>query len=263
MHWILQNNLFNEKAYQELLTTLVRFELPFSIHKVIPFIGELVPPPELDTDNVICMGSYSLRHVSKENNWYPGVFDLEPFDFRVQLNHWKSHMLNHDSDVTTFEDCVFRDGLMFARPIHDSKVFAGKVMDREEFVAWQDRVMKLNLDDGSGLNNNTLVQVCDCKKIYSEHRFWVVKGEVITGSTYKIGDRVQYTTIRDPQYEDFVNDRIKEWEPLDAFVIDVADTPDGLKIVEINTLNSCGFYSCDMQRLVMGLEKAFNKPKSK
>lgn len=38
MHWVLQNNLFNEDAYGVLLETLVRFGIPHSIHKVIPFI---------------------------------------------------------------------------------------------------------------------------------------------------------------------------------------------------------------------------------
>lgn len=32
MHWILQNNLFNEDAYQVLLDTLARFDIPHSIH---------------------------------------------------------------------------------------------------------------------------------------------------------------------------------------------------------------------------------------
>lgn len=38
------------------------------------------------------------------------------------------------------------------------------------------------------------------------------------------------------------------------FVIDVCDTPDGLRIVEINTINCAGFYAGDIQRLVAALE---------
>ena len=43
MHWILQNNIFNEAAFDTLVATLERFNIPYSIHKVIPFIGELEP----------------------------------------------------------------------------------------------------------------------------------------------------------------------------------------------------------------------------
>ena len=63
--------------------------------------------------------------------------------------------------------------------------------------------------------------------------------------------------------------RIAEWQPHDAFVIDVAevpnlhalrhnlDEPHWLKVVEINTLNSSGFYACNIPKLVMALETAF------
>lgn len=63
MHWILQDNLFHDPKYQELLDTLIRLNLPYSIHKVVPFVGELIPEPVAPA-NTICMGSYSLRHAS-------------------------------------------------------------------------------------------------------------------------------------------------------------------------------------------------------
>lgn len=259
MHWILQNNLFNEAAYQVLLDTLRRLELPHSIHKVVPFIGELVPPPELDTTNVICMGSYSLRHAAKAHGWTPGVFDLEPFDFRVQLEKWGEHMLNSDSVVAPFGEVEMRCDLAFIRPIEDSKVFAGKVFEREDFEEWQRKVVVLEEDYGTSLTKNTLVQVCEPKKIYVEIRFWVVKGDIISASIYKRGDKVIYSDEVPSCYFDYVQERIAEWQPHDAFVIDVADTPYGMKIVEINTLNSSGFYACDIQKLVMALETSFSK----
>jgi hypothetical protein len=260
MHWILQNNLFNEDAYHVLLDTLVRFNIPHSIHKVIPFIGELTPEVELDTSNVICMGSYSLRHSAKKFGWTPGVFDLEPMDFREQLARWGEHMLNYDSVISRFEDAdLSTKNPHFVRPIHDSKVFAGRVYEYDEFWHWKRNVCVLNLDYGDSLNNDTLVQVVPPKNIFSEHRFWVVKGEIVTSSTYKLGHKVIYQPLpTDSIFEVYVKERISEWQPHDAFVIDVCDTEDGLKIVEINTLNSCGFYACDMQKLVMALENSFS-----
>lgn len=262
MHWILQNNLFNEDAYQTLLDTLERFGIRYSIHKVVPFVGELVPDPELDTKNVICMGSYSMRHAAKKSEWNPGVFDLEPFDFRVQLEHWGELMLNHDSVVSRFQDADFTDrDPHFVRPIHDSKVFAGRVYDYDEFWEWKRKVCVLEHDYGDSLTKDTLIQVCRPKEIYSEHRFWVVKGWIVTCSTYKIGDRVIYKPENevDDRFKEFVEGCVGPWQPHDAFVIDVADTPDGIKIVEINTLNSAGFYAADMQKLVMALEDNFDE----
>jgi len=259
MHWILQDNLFNEAAYQVLLDTLKKFNISHSIHKVIPFIGEITPPIELNTDNVICMGSYSLRHAAKKANWYPGVFDLEPFDFTKQLEKWGNHMLNHDAVVCRFEDAhILSDA--FIRPIHDSKVFAGGVFSKEEFWDWKRKVCVLEHDYGNSLTKDTLIQVGNPKKIYSEHRFWVVKGKIVTSSTYKLGHTVIYQSLpSDSIFQQYAEERIKEWQPHDAFVIDVADTADGLKIVEINTLNSCGFYAADIQKLVIALEESFTK----
>lgn len=40
-------------------------------------------------------------------------------------------------------------------------------------------------------------------------------------------------------------------------MIDVCDTEEGMKIVELNTLNAAGFYAADVQKLVLALEEAF------
>ena len=259
MHWILQNNLFHEEAYQTLLDTLERLDLPYSVHKVIPFIGELTPEPNIGHTNVICMGSYSMRHYSKKARWTPGVFDLEPFTFNLQREKWGEHMLNFDSHVFAFKDAFFDEELAFVRPIEDSKVFAGAIFEREDFKDWQRKVCVLEEDYGNSLTKDTLVQVTRPKEIFSEYRFWVVHGEIVCASLYKRGSRVIYSDQVDEVYFQFVRDRIAEWRPHAAFVIDVCDTPDYIKIVEINTLNSCGLYAANIPKLVMALEEGFSR----
>ncbi len=272
MHWILQSNLFNEAAYQVLLETLERFKIPHSIHKVVPFIGQLVPEPELDTKNVMCMGAYSLRHAARVNGWNPGVFDLEPFDFTQQLAKWGDLMLNADSKVLPFKDVIFPEGedLMFMRPIHDSKVFAGKVFERQEFLDWQRGVCVLQEDYGDSLTGSTMVQICKPKQIYAEYRFWVVRGQLVTWSLYKRGDRVIYSSDVDMHVKRFAHDVARcgditmsmfpdpANQPHLAYVLDVCETPDGMRIVETNTLNSAGLYAADIPALVHALENAFN-----
>ncbi len=189
MHWILQSNLFNETAYGVLLDTLEKFGLPHSVHRVVPFVGEIDPPVAPETQNVVCMGSYSLRHAARTYGWTPGVFDLGPYDFTVQLEHWGGHMLNADSRVSAFKDAVVGKAA-FVRPIHDSKAFAGKVFDPDEFNEWQGKVCALGAGDRSSLNRDTLVQVCPVKPIYNEYRFWIVRGEIVCASLYKQGDSV-------------------------------------------------------------------------
>jgi hypothetical protein len=258
MHWVLQNNLYNEASYVSLIETLDRAELPYSIHKIIPFIGEIEPDIDINNVPVICMGAYSMRHVAKRKGWYPGVFDLEPFSFDIQLAHWEDNMLNADSKVTKFKDVDFYADEMFMRPIHDSKVFAGKVFTQDEFDLWRRNVVVLGDDYGDSLNADTLVQTCSIKEIYKEFRCFVVKGKIVTASLYKEGDRVRYSSVVDEAALSYAQEMVDMWQPHEAFVIDVCATSDGYKIVEINTLNSSGMYAIDVPKLVFALEDAFN-----
>ncbi|MFA5490287.1 MAG: ATP-grasp domain-containing protein [Candidimonas sp.] len=257
MHWILQENIFSEDGYNRLIETLERFSISHSVHKVIPFIGDLEPEPKIDHKNVICMGSYSMRHYAKRHQYNPGVFDLEPFDFTVQRSHWGDHMLNFDSEIVQFQNIRLSEP-KFIRPIEDSKVFAGSLFDPEEMQNWIQSVVELGEDYGTSLMPETLVQVCSPKTIYAEYRFWIIRGEIITASLYRRGNIVRYSSEVDDRFHLFVNDMIKMWQPHDAFVIDVCDTDDGIKIVEINTLNSAGFYAADIQKLVFSMEESFN-----
>lgn len=257
MHWVLQNNIFNEHGFNAMVNTLQRFNIPFSEHKVVPFVGRIEPDihPE---GNVVCMGSYSMRHLARKRGWTPGVWDLGPYHFLVQLDHWNHHMLNHDATVVEFQHAKIPQPVAFVRPIEDSKVFAGGVFDKENFEHWQHRICELNEHpNGTTLASDTLVQVCRLREIWSEYRFWVVHGKIVTSSLYKMGKTVRYENGAPEGITEFVQDRIAEWEPHEAFVIDAADTPEGYKVVEINTLNSSGYYAADIQKLVMTLEEAF------
>ena len=263
MHWILQGNMFFEKGYQDLIDVLDRFSIPYSEHKVIPFVGELEPFPDLDTDNVICMGSYSMRHIAKKHKWNPGVIDLFDQNFLVQKEHWGDLMLNYDSEVLPFKDVKLTED-KFMRPIDDSKYFAGRVFSPEEFHDWQHKVCVLEEDFGDSLTGDTLVQVCSHKEIYAEYRFWIVDRKIATASLYKRGSRVTYASLIERDIEMFAAGIVTamppfRWVPADAFVLDLCKTPDGIKIVEINTINSAGFYAADMQKLVMALEGFYNE----
>jgi hypothetical protein len=257
VHWILQNNLYNESGYDKAIEVFEEFQISYSIHKVVPFSGELIP--EINPEGkVICLGSYSMRHVAKAKKWSPGVFDLEPMTFIEQMKHWGQHMLNADSVVCPFKDAVIED-VAFMRPIEDSKCFAGALFTATELIEWQKSIVHLREDFGATMNEDTMVQICSVKQIYAEYRYWIVDGQIATKSRYKLGDKVNYSNQVDQRFDEFVNALITPsgacyWSPHEAYCLDVCDTPNGIKIVEINTLNSAGFYAADMQKLILSLE---------
>jgi hypothetical protein len=258
MHWILQNDIFSETGWATLVETLARFDIPHSLHKVVPFVGELIPPPAIGHQNAVCFGSYSMRHAARRYQWTPGVFDLDAQDFKQQLKHWGAHMLNAHSEVCQFKDARFAADRLFVRPTNDTKYFAGQVFERDDFLRWQNAVCALDLTDNSSLTPETEIQLAPPVAIHAEYRYWVVKGEIVTRSLYKRGRRVIYSSEVDPRVDDYVMARLAQWMPHETFVIDVCDTEDGMKIVEINTLNAAGFYAADVQRLVLKLQDAYD-----
>jgi ATP-grasp domain, R2K clade family 3 len=264
MYWIIQDICHIESKWAQLKNALTRFDIPHSSHKVIPFVGDLVDPPDIGHKNVICMGAYSMRHYARAHQYNPGVFDLEPFDFTVQLKHWGDNMLNASCCVTTMKDApnVITDDVFFIRPVLDSKSFAGQIMDKDEFMKWQKSIVDLSDDYGDTVGPDTVIQIAKPVKIFSEYRFFVVGGKIATASMYKLGSRVIYRNIDNSSYDShfaFAYEMICTFNPLGTMCIDIAETADGFKIVEINTLNSSGFYDADMQKLVIALEEAYSK----
>lgn len=259
MRWVIQTNIFAEEGYEELLAALDRLELQKTLVKVVPFVGDLevvdgaLPPDHADA---IVMGSYSLAKAAVQRSWRPGAF-LENLDFQVQRIAWGDRMLNADSRVFAIKCVSPQPQPFFIRPVFDTKSFTGYVSDWPSFTEWRDRIVALPAEDNPTITPDTLVQVCTKKEIWSETRTWIVNGRIVTASGYKVGTIKRYTRPNevDQRITDFAEECAGIWCPNKAFVLDVADTPDGLKIVEINNLNSAGWYKADLQRLIFSLEE--------
>lgn len=285
MHWVIQTNIFSEEGFEALLDALDRLGIyryldsradpgrSYCLVKVVPFSGELsvvdgTLPPE--GAKVIVMGSYSLARVAKQHGWTPGAF-LDNLDFEIQREHWGERMLNHNASITTFDQVQFQQEPFFIRPVHDTKAFTGMVIDWGYYQGWYDSLRRLPendpVNDPIGINAMTMktpVLTCSKKEIYSETRCWMVAQQigghrVVTASQYKIGTLKRYEEVRGSYFD---NDLIKfaencaaKWSPNDAYVMDIADTPSGFKIVEVNNLNSAGWYKGDLQKLVHALEE--------
>lgn len=277
MYWVIQNDIYNEEGYDLLLGTLDRLNIQHSVHKVVPFTGDLDPDPVVpDGSRVIVMGSYSLARHAVRRGWIPGAF-LDNLDFEIQHKHWGDRMLNADAKIYPFAQVPFQEYPFFIRPASDSKAFTGYVSDWADYTKWRDTLMRLPetadpVNDPLGINLLTVdtpVMVCSKKEIYNETRCWIVNGfprimvghhltghRVVTCSGYKVGTIKRFTPPEavDERIVRFATGCAATWSPNDAYVMDVADTPNGLKITEVNNLNSAGFYKGDMNKLVMALE---------
>lgn len=261
MHWILQHNYRWDAGTKELIDILKRTDIPHSIHKVIPFVGEIEPDISPD-GKVIVIGAYSLRRVAKRKGWVPGSFDLGDITFQQHHAQWGDEMLNADAIVTTFGEATELDlpHTFFARPVHDTKLFAGTVFDKDEFIEWHTKFTNLGADhQHMDLTPETEIIISTPKNIMNEYRCWVVDRKVVTASLYKRSGRVIYSNVVDQYVLDYAQSIVNRWSPLDCYVLDIATLEDGLKVIETNTLNAAGFYAANMSKLVQSLEEYAEK----
>ena len=252
MHWIIQDNLYREEGVTALVETLDKFEIPYDIVKVVPFSREMIPDVN-PTGLVMVCGSIALSKIAISRGWLPGSFWNENHDYQIWKQHYGDHLLNADSKVSRFADVEKIWNSFFIRPCHDTKSFSGMVATWEAFKEWQYRVIELK-DTYTTLDADTLVSYGPEKDIWAEYRFFVIDGKIVDASLYKRGSRVVYDAAVDADTRTFAQQMIDIWCPARGFVIDVALTDDGYKVVEINGLNSSGFYAIDVQKLVEAIE---------
>jgi len=252
MYWVLQENLFNEYGYTQLLETLNKYDIPHTEVKIVPFIHDIIPDINPEGLVMVC-GATSMTKIANRKNWFPGSFHNEDFTYEKWKENWGTELLNYEAIVCRFDEVAHHWDEFFIRPCEDTKSFSGTVMEWEEFYEWQPKVVGIN-EDLSPLQADTMVMMSPLKTIYTESRFFVVDGKVITGSIYKVGNTVRSSDIIDDDLWNYTQSMVDIWQPARAFVLDVALTPDGFKIIEVNNLNSAGYYKCDIQKIVLAIE---------
>jgi len=255
MYYIIQENLFQERHYDMLIDSMRKYDLPHQIVKQVPFTREIIFKP-FEAESVFCFGSVKMARIASDYNWKPGSFLNANHDYRVYSEFYKDNMLNYDSKVLKFGDEFVPPGyLFFARPCEDTKTFTGQVFTKEswdEFVQWH-----LTNGHTTTLNKDTAIQISSVKEIQREIRSWIVKGEVVTASQYRIGRRTVYQNCTEPYILDYIKEMVKVYQLADAFVMDVAMIDDKLKIVECGCINCAGFYEADLNKLIGKLEDSF------
>jgi hypothetical protein len=262
MYWIIQEDLWHEAAqFAALLTALDRQGVAHAVVKVVPSSDELLPEPQIPVgEHVYVCGAITMQRIARTRGWVPGAFMNESFDFEVWREHYGSDLLNADALVGKIESLVLPTSAawdaVFVRPVQDSKEFDGQPMERSTFEAWrQGRSGAGPALTGGALHPRGQIVVASAKSILSEYRFFVVDRQIVTGSIYRLGGRATFQAhVIDEGIMAFAQQIVIRWQPATAFVLDVALTPDGPKVVEINCINSAGFYRCDVAKLVAALE---------
>lgn len=233
--------------------------MAYSWHKIVPFVGDLTPPPEIaDPNAVVLFGAYTMWKYAQAKGLKPGVFRIAPF---VHQTARHPYLLNGaDALFLTLSDIPERlpdDGTdWFLRPVADSKEQPGTVKSAAEIRALAQRVLAIDPSDipRGSLRPDTELMLTPPARIEREWRIWAVEDRIVTYSLYKEGARVTYRHEIDPDAMAFV-ERLVAVNPDDApaYVIDICRTSEGLRMLETNCINAAGFYEADLEKLVRAI----------
>jgi hypothetical protein len=250
MHWVIQKNLFKPGNYSLLVDALDRIGAPHTAVSISNGTLELVPDVVVE-GRVYACGALKLAQIARDKGWQPGSFFNENFSFDRWLPALGNELLNAVFEQGTLAEVAVPPGqAFFIRPAEDNKAFDGAVMDAETLRDWRGDAAKRHLQQID-------VIVSPLRTIYREYRLFVVDRQVVTGSVYKVAGRPQLSPEVEPYVLDYARDVIARWTPAASFVIDIALTDDGLKIIEFNNINCSGFYASDVARYVQAMEACY------
>lgn len=105
------------------------------------------------------------------------------------------------------------------------------------------------------LNPDSLIVCAPPVEILAEYRTWFVDGKLVASSQYKYGARILHSADVSQDVLDFAQTMVNIWQPERAFVLDICRTDEGLRILEVNTINAAGFYAADVFAIWKAIEQ--------
>jgi hypothetical protein len=139
----------------------------------------------------------------------------------------------------------FKTDSLFVRPDTGGKVFAGRVIGKAESAFDLDTINRL-----SGVWPDTMVLVAKGKVITAEYRFFIVAGEVITGSMYMSNGEPCVSPIVNADCMAVARKVAASSFQIDnAYCCDVGIVDGEAKVIELNSFSAAGLYACDAKKL--------------
>ncbi len=271
MIWLIQDAHRRYDEVEKEANALENLNYNFTGYGLIPFTHQVtgIDVVDLNEKVIIRGGTKILDLIVADNfeiegatetqriNFSNGIFyDAEKFDqaYYTSLN---LPLLNSNATIHNVADILHTkfDKPAFIKPSNDRKSFTAQFVDVGQTLEESIKSSMYQL----GYENETCVLSFDIANIKRECRFFVVN-EVVTGSHYRINNVTICKVISpDDVIWSIANEYAKLYQPHDVFVMDIAETDDGFKIVEYNCLNASGLYHSDVKKLFTALQDYKNE----
>lgn len=233
--------------------------------------------PHLESDKVNAMMAYArhlgieTKKVEPNDNWAGWVptFCFGTKDFIEMCHDWFPGATcphSHGPNGTRLGDLFGKENLLnpdvtlhkafnIPWPEDGSPLFIITNLARKK----NKPMTKFTFDQEMGVNRMVhKYWVAPVKKINAEYRFFVVAGRIITWSQYAKNNEMIISSNVPRHVGMWLAPLVKD--TIGYYVVDVADTPEGLRVIETNTLNSSGLYDCDIVKLVTALKEYHDTP---
>ncbi len=211
--------------------------------EVVLFHGSLANAARLATDPRVSPGAFCNTDALAYSAWAPLLEDLlvTPLWTRTTV-----------AQAVASSKRTLAGQHWFIRPDSPLKPFSGRVCDGSTLSL-------ASLDFGFYFDDPNLpIVVAPAVSIGAEWRAVVVSGEVIAGSGYVADGRRSTGGGLPPEVRvvvEAVVARVPMPDP--AVVIDIAETNDGLRVVELNPFSGADLYDCDRRAIVAAIAGVF------
>ncbi len=257
MYYLIQKNVFRDPRYDEIFAVMKELHLEYEQVEFKP--NSLDFDLQTDRKDIFVYGSVKLAKVTADFDWNPGSFYGNNHEFEKYIKGYGENAINYNSQIVNFNHELdwSLDSELFIKPSQDAKIFTGKVFKE---IEWQNFVYnKLNDPNERRVNEATKIQVSPSYHLMKEARVWIVGRRVVTSSYYRFHGNIDFEESVAIEGLDFAQKMAEHFNVADAYVMDIALTLDGWKIMEVNCINSAGFYKGDVKAIVEALESFFNK----
>lgn len=240
MYFLIQENVYLDPDHYKIFDALEELNIEYSVINIPPTANKI--DFEIDRKDVFVYGSVTIARLAKQNSdWFPGSFYGGNHLYEVYSKYYGENLLNHKVSVHKISEKLIwkKDEFKFIKPYKEAKIFTGKVFAEKE---WDDFVFEALDNKLNRITEDSLIQISEAKLTIKEARLWIVGGQIVDGGYYKFNDNALFEDKVSEDGLDFARRMIKRFNLEDAFVMDICLTDEGWKIVEINCINSSGFY---------------------
>jgi len=240
MYFLIQANVYLDPDHYRIFDALEDLNIDYGVVNIPPNAEKI--DFKTDRKDVFVYGSVTIARLAKQNiDWFPGSFYGGNHLYAVYSKYYGENLLNHKVSVQKIsEDLSWKkDEIKFIKPYNEAKIFTGRVFNERE---WEDFVFEAIECTSNRITEHSLVQISEAKRTMKEARLWIVGGQIIDAGYYKFSENSAFEEKVSEEGLRFANRMIQIFNLEEAFVMDICQTNEGWKIVEINCINSSGFY---------------------